>query len=83
MTATTTADGIDLDSSNNTASLLWHNPPPQDTFKSSRHSPAVIKPRGVFEKPSPQPVRHRWRYFVALILLIIAVLIFLRARRKS
>ncbi len=83
VTATITANGIDLDTTNNAASLLWHNPPPQDTLKSAPRSAAVVQPIGVSEKASAHPVSHRWRNFFALILLIVAVLIFLRARRKS
>ena len=82
VTAAITADGIDLDTTNNAASLLWHNPLSQGALKSQRPSAAAVKTVGVSEKAREQPVSHRWRYFFALILLIVVVLIFLRARRK-
>jgi hypothetical protein len=47
VTATITADGFDIDSTNNTASLLWHRPTPPGTLKSAWHSAAVVKQVGV------------------------------------
>jgi hypothetical protein len=82
VTAAITADGLDIDTTNNTASLLWHSSLPQGTLKLARRSEAIVKPAGVSEKASPHSVSHRWRYFFALILVIVAVLIFLRARRN-
>ena len=82
VTATITADGFDIDSTNNTASLLWHSPSPPGTLKSARRSSPVVKPVGVSEKTSVRPVSHRWRHFFELILVILAVLIFFRARRN-
>jgi uncharacterized repeat protein (TIGR01451 family) len=83
VTTTITADGIDLDTSNNTASLLRRSQLPPDTLKSLQRSAAVVKPVGVSEKTTVRPVSHRWRHFFELILVTVAVVIFFRARRKS
>jgi len=81
LSATITADGIDLDTTNNVASVLWHNPPVQGTLKSARRSAAVVKPVAMSEKANAHPASHRWRYFIWLILVIVALVIFFRARR--
>lgn len=80
VTATITANGIDLDSTNNSASLLLHKSPPT-ILKSARALGAAGKPVGVSEKATLYPASYRWRYFFGLILVIIAVLIFFRFRR--
>lgn len=79
--ATITADGIDIDSSNNTASLLWHSPLPPGTLKSMRRTSAV-EPVGGSEGASVRSVSHRLRHLFELILLIVVVLIVVRAWRN-
>jgi hypothetical protein len=83
VTTTITADGFDLDASNNTASSLWHSPSSPGTLKFARRSASAAKPAGASEKASARSVSHRWRHFFELILVIVAVLIFFRARRKK
>ena len=80
--ATITADGIDIDTSNNSASLLWHSPLPPDILKSMRRASVVAKTAGGSEGASARPVSHRLRHLLELILVIVAVLIFIRARRS-
>jgi hypothetical protein len=80
LNATITADGIDIDTSNNSASLLWHSPLSPDTLKSMRRASAIAKTAGGSEGASARPVSHRLRHLFELILLIVAVLIFIRAR---
>jgi hypothetical protein len=79
--ATITADGIDIDTSNNSASLLWHSPLPPGILKSMRRASAIAKTAGNSEGASTLPVSHRWRHLFELILVIVAVLIVIRARR--
>lgn len=77
VSATITADGIDIDSSNNTAWLLWHRP---------------LTPGGGSVEGSPsgasgatvRPTSDRWRHLFELILVIVVVLILIlvRARRR-
>jgi hypothetical protein len=81
--ATITADGIDIDSSNNTASLLWHSPLPPGTLKSMRRSPAIAKTVDGAEGATVRPASHRLRHLFELILLIVVVLIVVRARRNA
>jgi hypothetical protein len=83
LNATVTADGIDIDTSNNSASLLWHSPLPPDTLKSMRRASAVAKTAGGSEGASVRRVSHRLRHLFELILVIVAVLIFIRARRNT
>ena len=80
VTATITAGGLNIDSTNNSASLLLHKSPPT-ILKSARALGAAGKPVGVSEKATLYPASYRWRYFFGLILVIIAVLIFFRFRR--
>jgi len=80
--ATITADGADIDSSNNTASLLWHSPLPPGTLKSMRRTSAV-EPVGGSEGAGVRPVSHRLRHLFELIVLIVVVLIIVRARRNA
>ena len=80
--ASITADGIDTDTSNNTASLLWHSPLPPGTLKSMRRTSAV-EPVGESEEASVRPASHRLRHLFELILLIVVVLIIVRARRNA
>src|SRR5208337_2689868 len=68
--ATITSDSIDIDSSNNTASLLWHSPLPPGTLKSMRRTSAV-EPVGESEEASVRPASHRLRHLFELILLIV------------
>jgi len=79
--ATITADGVDIDASNNAASLLWHSPLAPGTLKSMRRTSAV-EPVGESEEASVRPASHRLRHFFELILLIVVVLIIVRARRS-
>ena len=60
--ATITADGIDIDASNNSASLLWHSPLPPGTIKSMRRASAIEKTAGGPEEARVQPVSHRLRH---------------------
>ncbi len=80
--ATITADGADIDSSNNTASLLWHSPLPPGTLKSIRRTSAV-EPVGGSEGAGIRPVSHRLRHLFELIVLIVVVLIVVRAWRNA
>ncbi len=80
--ATITADGADIDSSNNTASLLWHSPLPPDKLKSMRRTSAVESVGGS-EEAGVRPVSHRLRHLFELILLVVVVLIIVRARRSA
>ena len=72
---------LDNDSTNNTASLFLRSPSLASTLKSKQPS-AGVNPVGLSEKPSVRPVSHSWRNFFELILVVVAVLIFFRARRK-
>src|ERR1700683_3734775 len=81
--ATITADGVDVDTSNNTASLLWHSPLPPGTLKSMPRSSAIAKTAGGSEGASGRPASHRLRHLLELILLIVVVLIIVRARRNA
>jgi Domain of unknown function DUF11 len=81
VTAIIAADGLDNDSTNNTASLLLRSPSLASTLKSKQPS-AGVNPVGLSEKPSVRPVSHSWRNFFGLVLVVGAVLIFFRARRK-
>ncbi len=75
MDATVTADGVDLDSSNNTAALLWHAPLPPGALASARRS------LGAANSPA-HATSHVWRHVVEVFLLIVAAMIFIRARRN-
>jgi hypothetical protein len=80
--ASVTADGIDLDTSNNSASLLWHSPLPPGALKGPQSSATVREGTGFSEKTSARPASHRWRHFFEFVFVIAAVLIFLRTKRK-
>ena len=80
--ATITSDSIDIDASNNTASLLWHSPLPPGTLKSMRRTSAV-EPVGGSEGASVRSVSHRLRHLFELIVLVVVVLIIVRARRNA
>jgi uncharacterized repeat protein (TIGR01451 family) len=89
LAATITADGIDIDTTNNTASLLLHSPLQPSTLKSAQPSPAVVKPVEVTKKASLRPKKasvrpewHPWLRIFQLILVIVGLVIFLHARRN-
>ena len=81
LAAAISADGLDIDSTNNTASLVLYNPSSASTIKSARSTPE-LKPVGRSEKSAGRPVSHHWRHLLELILVIIAVAIVFRARHK-
>jgi uncharacterized repeat protein (TIGR01451 family) len=81
VTAIITADDLDIDSTNNTASLLLRSPSPPSTLK-SKQPLAGAKPAGSSEKPSLRPVSHGWRNFFGLILVVVAAVIFFTSTSK-
>ena len=75
MDATVTADGVDIDSSNNTASLLWHAPLPRGALASARSSSGAAN-------STAHATSHAWRHFGEALLLIFAATVVIRARRS-
>ena len=79
LNATITADGIDIDTTNNTATLIWHSPLGADTLKAMHQASGNAKVESV-------PAR-RGHSFLRLILFAIVVgvvlWISLRARRSG
>jgi uncharacterized repeat protein (TIGR01451 family) len=82
MDATVTADGVDLDASNNTASLLWHSPLPS-ALAPARQSALRQQDQAALRMRRQTPNSHLWRYVGLLLLVLVAVVIVVRARRNG
>ena len=73
--AVVTADGIDIDASNNGASLLWHSPLAPGVITAAARSAGAAH-------GAAHGISHLWRYVVGLLLLMVAAVFVVRVQRN-